>query len=79
MAIGPAQMSEGLITNEALEEWKQRIGVSLRIGNIFNQLASKEAIRNYALGIGDVNPLWQDEDYAQKTRYKSLVASPGWF
>jgi len=74
-----AQMSEGLITNEALEEWRKRIGVSLRIGNVFNQFASKEAIRNYALGIGDVNPLWLDEKYAQKTAYKSLIAPPGWF
>ncbi len=77
--VSQAQMSEGLITNEALAEWKKRIGVSLRIGNVFNQFASKEAIRNYAFGIGDVNPLWQDEDYARKTAYKSIVASPGWF
>ena len=77
--VSSAQMSEGLITSPALEDWKERIGVNLRIGNIFNQLASKEAIRNYALGIGDINPLWQDEDYAKKTRYKGLVAPPNWF
>lgn len=77
--VAPAQMSEGVITNEALEEWKKRIGVSLRVGNVFNQLASKEAIRNYVLGIGDVNPLWRDEDYAKKTAYKNIVAPPGWF
>ena len=76
---GPAKISEGFITNEALEEWKQRIGVKLRIGNVFNQYVSKEAIRNYVLGIGDINPLWQNEDYAQKTRYKGLVAPPNWF
>ena len=66
--VSSAKMSEGRITSQALEDWKERIGVNLRIGNIFNQLASKEAIRNYALGIGDVNPLWQDEDYARQTR-----------
>ena len=77
--VSSAKMSEGRITSQALEDWKERIGVNLRIGNIFNQLASKEALRNYALGIGDVNPLWQDEDYARQTRYKSLVALPNWF
>ncbi|MFC1964868.1 MaoC family dehydratase N-terminal domain-containing protein [Chloroflexota bacterium] len=74
-----AEMSEGFITNEALEGWKERIGVTLRVGNTFNQLASKEAIRNYALGIGDVNPLWRDENYARQTVYKSIIAPPNWF
>jgi len=77
--VGIAKISEGLVTSEALEGWKERIGVKLRIGNIFNQFVSREAIRNYALGIGDVNPLWRDEDYAKKTRYKGIVAPPGWF
>ena len=72
----PAKMAEGFITNEALEEWKERIGVKLRIGNIFNQYVSKEAIRNYANGIGDVNPLWQDEEYAGKSRYGGTIAPP---
>ena len=43
-----AQISEGQITNEALKEWEKRIGVNLRIGNIYNQYVSREAIRNYA-------------------------------
>ena len=77
--VGVAKVSEGLVTSEALEGWKERIGVKLRIGNIFNQFVSREAIRNYALGIGDVNPLWRDEDYAKKTRYKGIVAPLGWF
>ncbi len=77
--VSAAKVSEGLITSEALGVWKERIGVKLRVGNIFNQLASKEAIRNYALGIGDVNPLWLNEDYAEQSRYKSIVASPGWY
>ena len=75
----PAALSEGFITRETLEEWKERIGIKLRIGNIFNQLASREAIRNYALGIGDINPLWQNEDHARKTVYKRIIASPGWY
>jgi len=71
-----AQISEGHITSEALEEWEKRISVKLRIGNIFNQYVSKEAVRNYAWGIGDPNPLWLDEDYAKKTRYKKLLPLP---
>ena len=73
-----ANMQEGLITPEALEVFRHRIGIKLRIGNQFNELASKDAIRKFAYGIGDPNPLWRDEDYAAKTRYGCLIAPPSW-
>ncbi len=75
---GAAQLSEGLITDEALEKFRARIGTRLRIGNIFNELASRDAIRKYADGIGDPNLLWRDEEYARKTRYGCIVAPPNW-
>jgi acyl dehydratase len=73
-----AQMSEGIISSEALEEWESRIGVQLRIGNLFNQTVSYEAIRNYVNGIGDFSPLYRDEKYARGTRYGALIAPPNW-
>ena len=73
-----AILAEASITNEVLEEWEERIGMNLRIGNIFNQNVSYEAIRNYVNGIGDNNPLYRDEKYAEKTRYGSLIAPPSW-
>ncbi len=72
-----APMEEGLITEEALEKFRSRIGTKLRIAP-FNELASKDAIRHFADGIGDPNPLWCDEEYAKKTRFKSIVAPPSW-
>ncbi len=71
-----AELPEGRITDEALEELRKRIGIKLRIGNIFNELASKDAVRHFADGIGDPNPLWRDEEYVKKTRYHSIVAPP---
>jgi acyl dehydratase len=73
-----AQLAEATITSEDLEKWEKRIGLNLRIGNLFNQTVSFEAIRNYANGVGDSNPLYRDEEYARKTRYGALVASPSW-
>lgn len=70
-------LEEGKITEEALAAYKQRIGVSLRIRQN-NELACKENIRRFASGLGDVNPLWRDEEYAQKTRYGTIVAPPSW-
>ena len=73
-----AKVSEGSITPEALEQWRDRIGTKLRISQVFNKYVSYEAIRNYVNGIGDINPLFRDEEYAQKTRYGRLIAPPNW-
>lgn len=72
------KLPEGLITDEALEKWKERVGLKLRIGTIFNQLASKDAIRHFTDSIGDLNPLWSDGEYAKNTRYGRIVAPPAW-
>lgn len=36
----------------------------------------KGMIRKFAEAIEDPNPLWQDEEYARKSRYGGLVAPP---
>lgn len=36
----------------------------------------KGAIKKFAEAIEDPNPLWQDEDFARKTRYSSIIAPP---
>jgi len=71
-------LAEGEINNEVLKEWESRIGLDLRVGNIFNQYVSQESIRNYCNGVGDNNPLYRDPDYARQTRYKKLIAPPNW-
>jgi len=68
---------EGKITEEALDELRSRVGKKLRISP-FNVLSSKDAIRHFVDGVGDINPLYQDEAYAARTRYKKLVAPPSW-
>ena len=42
----------------------------------FNRQASKDGIRHFANGIGDANPLFREEEYAKKTKYRSIIA-PG--
>jgi len=37
----------------------------------------RAAIRRWAEAIGDTNPLYRDEEYAQSKGYRSLVAPPG--
>ena len=71
-------MIEGSITPLGLEAWKNRIGLPLRINNIFNSNISEETLRNYVNGIGDINPLFRDEPYARKTTYGRRIAPPNW-
>ncbi|MCL0048546.1 MaoC family dehydratase N-terminal domain-containing protein, partial [Dehalococcoidia bacterium] len=78
MAEEIAAMAEAVLSDEALRDWEKRIGLSLRIGNVFNRTASFEAIRNYSNGIGDANPLYREEEYGKQTRYGAMVASPAW-
>lgn len=42
----------------------------------FNSEASKDGIKHFAEGIGDNNPLFQNEEYAKKTKYGKIIA-PG--
>ena len=65
------------ITEEGLAELRERIGV--KITNTiepWNYEASRDAIRHYAHGIGDDNPLWCDPGYAANTRYGDVIALP---
>ncbi|WP_317928907.1 MaoC family dehydratase N-terminal domain-containing protein [Halioxenophilus sp. WMMB6] len=65
------------ITEEGLADLRKRIGV--KIENTiepWNFEATRDAIRHYAHGIGDNNPLWCDPEYAKNTKYGDVVALP---
>ena len=42
----------------------------------FNSQASKDGIRHFVDGLGDVNPCFRDEEYAKTTKYGRIIA-PG--
>ena len=70
---------EGLITEDGLKELREMKGTKLRIGMMQNnELICEETLRKFVRGLGDINPLWQDREYAKKTRYGTLVAPPSW-
>ena len=65
------------ITEKGLDDLRQRIGVTITDSiEPWNYEATRDAIRHYAHGIGDDNPLWCDPEYAGKTKYGSIVALP---
>lgn len=65
------------ITEEGLDDLRKRIGIKIEnTVEPWNYEATRDAIRHYAHGIGDDNPLWCDPDYAATTKYGSIVALP---
>lgn len=66
----------GKITESGLEDLERRIGVTISEPPAHVTEATRDAIRHYAEGIGDRNPLWLDQDYAQRTRWGTILAPP---
>jgi acyl dehydratase len=65
------------ITDAGLDDLRKRIGVPITdTVEPWNYEATRDAIRHYAHGIGDDNPLWTDPVYAEGTRFGTLVALP---
>jgi len=71
------EMAEGTFSDELIEEMRQNCGLKLRVENaIFNEEATKGAIRRFVDGIGDPNPLYRDEAYAKNSPYGTIIAPP---
>ncbi|MBI2907069.1 MAG: MaoC family dehydratase N-terminal domain-containing protein [Chloroflexi bacterium] len=70
-------MAEGRLTDEAIAEFLKRSG-KYRAAVPWNKVATEDAIRHFALGIGDDNPLWNDPAYAEGTRWGRIIAPPSY-
>ena len=58
------------------EEVTKLIG---KAGDIRIMVVEKGAIKKFADAVGDLNPLYMDEEYAKNSRYGSVIAPPGFF
>ncbi|MBA2936560.1 MaoC family dehydratase N-terminal domain-containing protein [Sphingomonas sp. CGMCC 1.13654] len=54
---------------------KALLGTDIRIEQ-WNNEASRDTIRHYAWGIGDDNPLYSDPNYANNSRWGTIIAPP---
>jgi acyl dehydratase len=72
-----ALMPQAVITGEMLAAMTAKAGSVLRIDHsVNNELASRIAVAKFAGGIGDINPLWTDQEYARRSPYGAPVAPP---
>ena len=61
---------------EEINYWQGFVGVETPRSGAFNTVATLDAVRHYAWGIGDDNPLWLDPEYGKGTRYGSNITPP---
>jgi acyl dehydratase len=66
MSTAAEQREFGTITDEGLEALRAMIGREVRRGRPYAEELNADAVRRYALGIGDPNPLWTDPGYAER-------------
>ena len=64
------------ITDEAIAAARAMIGVRLRPEGPYIQDVTPDTIRNFCNGIGDLNPLFRDEEYGRLSQYGSILAHP---
>ena len=67
---------QGKITDEGIAKLRARIGKGFAGRRPWRTEVTRDAIYHLALAIGDLNPLYLDEDYAKKTRWGTLLAPP---
>jgi acyl dehydratase len=71
-----AESTKARITEETLGELRSRIGKEVRRPRPYIEEITRDAIRHYAHGIGDRNPLWSDREYARTSRFGDVVGVP---
>lgn len=65
----------GELTPELIREARSLIGSEIRTEG-WNREASWDAIRHYAFGLGDDNPLFSDREYGARSPHRSMLAPP---
>lgn len=69
------EVTFGKITEEALAKMRAKFGIPYYMIRQ-NEVASKDAIRQFCNGIGDDNPLYRNPEYATRTRWGHIIAPP---
>lgn len=71
-----ASETYGEITEEGLDELRQRFGEPIDEPQQYVEEATKDTIRHWTHGIGCDNPLYTNETYAADGPYSNIVAPP---
>ncbi|MEZ5170035.1 MAG: MaoC family dehydratase N-terminal domain-containing protein [Acidimicrobiia bacterium] len=64
------------IDDEQLDKLRAKVGYALGYTYQWNEVATQDAIRHFAHGCGDDNPMWCDPGYGATTRWGTTLAPP---
>ena len=65
------------ISDDEVARATRQIGIPQPLRNPeWNEVADRTAISQFAFGYGDDNPLWYDDAYAARTRWRGRIAPP---
>jgi acyl dehydratase len=67
----------GRIDDTALADMRTHIGEPYAL-KPWNEITTADAIRRFAAGIGDDNPLWWDEAYGKSSPWGGMIAPPSY-
>ncbi len=71
------ELATGKFTDKMLDDMRALIGTELRTGSsVNNEYATRMAILRFCEGIGDDNPMWTEEEYAETGPHGMIVAPP---
>jgi acyl dehydratase len=74
--VSMQQATSVRIMDEPLAELRSRLGKPVRRPRPYIEEITRDAIRHYADGIGDRNPLWTDRDHARAAGFDDVVGIP---
>lgn len=77
--MSDGKMKEGRLDAAGIEKFREKIGLDWPYDRwtTWNEVASRDAIRHYAYGFGDDNPLYTDPGHGSQSRWGSIIAPPG--
>ena len=75
MAMAAFEWERGEATPEMLDFYRRHVGLEYECEGWISE-ASRDAIRHFAEGVGDDNPLYLDPSYAGASPYGGLIAPP---
>ena len=67
---------DSAITDEKLTELRSWIGDYKPVRHAFITEITRDTVRHFVEGIGDTNPLFSNAEYANRTKYRGLIAPP---
>lgn len=67
---------EGEITDELVDRKRRRVGLPVPMLEAPFEYANVDSMRNYARGIGDVNPFYRDAEHARTSAWGAAIAHP---